>query len=295
MVPPEVRAQLQEVIDAGRVRSRVLDVWRVRRAVGSGVGLTVLLSGRPGTGKTIATEIIASELERPLARIDGSKVVSKWVGETQKNLKTALEDAVLHGAVLFFDEADALFAKRVAKMESSNDRFANLETNYLLQALERHDGIVVLATNIETAIDDAFKRRLLYKVELPMPDAPARAQIWEGILRRSEEHKWDVRNAYASAKETPEKKSAVKATLAGFGIAIPKPDAGARIFQQLVEKLNIDAFIEACRTGKSGKTAECATDAAVPGIKEDAAKDAQQAFPEEEGKQQDKGKAMPVG
>jgi SpoVK/Ycf46/Vps4 family AAA+-type ATPase len=186
VVPDDVRAQIQEIIDAGRVRAKVLDVWKLRRAIGSGVGLTVLLSGKPGTGKTITTEILASELERPLARIDGSKVVSKWVGETQKNLKTALSDAVLHGAVLFFDEADALFAKRVAKMESSNDRFANLETNYLLQALERHDGIVVLATNIETAIDDAFKRRLLYKVELPMPDAPARALIWEGILRRSE-------------------------------------------------------------------------------------------------------------
>jgi SpoVK/Ycf46/Vps4 family AAA+-type ATPase len=186
VVPDDVRTQIQEIIDAGRVRHKVLDVWKMRRAIGSGVGLTVLLSGKPGTGKTITTEIIAAELERPLARIDGSKVVSKWVGETQKNLKTALEDAVLHGAVLFFDEADALFAKRVAKMESSNDRFANLETNYLLQALERHDGIVVLATNIETAIDDAFKRRLLYKVELPMPDAPARALIWEGILRRSE-------------------------------------------------------------------------------------------------------------
>ncbi len=191
VVPDEVRAQIQEIIDAGRVRTKVLDVWKLRRAIGSGVGLTVLLSGKPGTGKTITTEILAAELDRPLARVDGSKVVSKWVGETQKNLKTALADAVLHGAVLFFDEADALFAKRVAKVESSNDRFANLETNYLLQALERHDGIVVLATNIDTAIDDAFKRRLLYKVELPMPDAPARALIWEGILRRSEAPRQD--------------------------------------------------------------------------------------------------------
>lgn len=186
IVPAEVRAHIQEIIDAGRVRTKVLDMWKLRRAVGSGIGLTVLLSGKPGTGKTITTEIIASELELPLARVDGSKVVSKWVGETQKNLKTVLEDAVLNGAVLFFDEADALFAKRVAKVESANDRFANLETNYLLQALERHDGIVILATNIDTAIDDAFKRRLLYKVELPIPTAEERALIWEGILRRSE-------------------------------------------------------------------------------------------------------------
>lgn len=186
VVPNDVRAQIQEVIDAGRVRPRVLDMWKLRRAVGSGIGLTVLLSGKPGTGKTITTEIIASELELPLARVDGSKVVSKWVGETQKNLKALLTDAALHGVVLFFDEADALFAKRVAKVESSNDRFANLETNFLLQALERHDGIVVLATNIDTAIDDAFKRRLLYKIEIPMPDADARSLIWEGILRRSE-------------------------------------------------------------------------------------------------------------
>lgn len=94
VVPDDVRAQIQEIIDAGRVRSKVLDVWKLRRAIGSGVGLTVLLSGKPGTGKTITTEILAAELERPLARVDGSKVVSKWVGETQKNLKTALADAV---------------------------------------------------------------------------------------------------------------------------------------------------------------------------------------------------------
>src|SRR5581483_8844231 len=109
-----------------------------------------------------------------------------------------------------------------------------------------------------------------------------RDQATQAVPSLLEEHKWEIRNAYSSAKETPDKKASVKATLAGFGIAVPKPDAGARIFQQLVEKLNIDAFIEACRTGKSGKTAECATDAAVPGIKEDAAKEKQKAFPEDE-------------
>lgn len=186
VVVDEVRAQIQEVIDAGRVRNTVLDGWKLRRAIGSGVGLTVILSGKPGVGKTLTAEIFASELDRPLARVDGSKVVSKWVGETQKNIGALLGDAKLDNAVLFFDEADALFAKRVAKVETANDRFANLETNYLLQALERYDGIVVLATNIDTAIDPAFKRRILYKIELPAPDAPQRALIWRGILERSE-------------------------------------------------------------------------------------------------------------
>lgn len=186
VVSGEVRAQIAEVIDAGRARTQVLDGWRLRRAIGSGVGLTVILSGKPGVGKTLTAEIIASELRRPLGRVDGSKVVSKWVGETQKNIGALLRDAKLDGAVLFFDEADALFAKRVQKVESANDRFANLETNYLLQALERYDGIVVLATNIDTAIDPAFKRRILYKIEIPSPDAKERALIWRGILERSE-------------------------------------------------------------------------------------------------------------
>jgi SpoVK/Ycf46/Vps4 family AAA+-type ATPase len=186
VVSDEVRTQIKEVIDAGRVRIDVLDGWKLRRAIGSGVGLTVLLSGKPGVGKTLTAEIIASELGLPLGRVDGSKVVSKWVGETQKNIGALLRDAKLDGAVLFFDEADALFAKRVSKVETANDRFANLETNYLLQALERYDGIVVLATNIDTAIDPAFKRRILYKIELLAPDAKERALIWRSILDRSE-------------------------------------------------------------------------------------------------------------
>jgi hypothetical protein len=124
-----------------------------------------------------------------------------------------------------------------------------------------------------------------------------RDQAAQGLPALLEEHKWAIRNAYTSGKgkETPEKEAAVKATLAGIGIAVPRPDAAAHIFHQLVEKLNIDAFIDACRTGKSGKTAECATDGAVPGIKEDAAKETQKTFPEEESKKQDKGKAMPIG
>jgi SpoVK/Ycf46/Vps4 family AAA+-type ATPase len=142
----------------------------------------VLLSGEPGTGKTLSAEVIAAELGMSLYRINPAKVVSKYVGETEKNLDQILGQAKSLHAILFFDEADALFATRVQRIESANDRFVNLETNFLLQQLERYEGLVILATNLETSIDQAFKRRIHYHVNIPFPDARARTEIWRNLL-----------------------------------------------------------------------------------------------------------------
>ena len=156
--------------------------WGFSDKLATGKGLVVLLSGDPGTGKTLAAEVIAAELKLPLYRINPAKVVSKYVGETEKNLNEILVQARATHSILFFDEADALFSARIAKVETANDRFVNLETNFLLQQLERYEGIVILATNLETSIDQAFRRRIAYHVTIPFPKPADRQQIWRTLL-----------------------------------------------------------------------------------------------------------------
>ncbi|HEX2574606.1 MAG TPA: ATP-binding protein [Polyangia bacterium] len=182
VLPEDVKAQIVEVIAAGKNRAKVLHVWGFHEKIHSGRGQVVLLSGEPGTGKTLSAEVIAAELGMSLYRINPAKVVSKYVGETEKNLDQILGQAKSLHAILFFDEADALFATRVQRIESANDRFVNLETNFLLQQLERYEGLVILATNLETSIDQAFKRRIHYHVNIPFPDARARTEIWRNLL-----------------------------------------------------------------------------------------------------------------
>jgi SpoVK/Ycf46/Vps4 family AAA+-type ATPase len=182
VLPPEVKAQIEEVIAAGRNRAQVLYSWGFSEKLPTGKGLVVLLSGDPGTGKTLAAEVMAAELGLSLYRINPAKVVSKYVGETEKNLNEILAQAKSTHSILFFDEADALFSTRVAKVESANDRFVNMETNFLLQQLERYEGIVILATNLETSIDQAFKRRIAYHVTIPFPKAPDRERIWRTLM-----------------------------------------------------------------------------------------------------------------
>jgi SpoVK/Ycf46/Vps4 family AAA+-type ATPase len=182
ILPPDEKAQIEEIIAAGRNRSTVLFQWGFNEKLTSGKGLVVLLSGDPGTGKTLAAEIIGAELGMKLHRINPAKVVSKYVGETEKNLNEILSQAKSTHSILFFDEADALFSTRVSKVESANDRFVNMETNFLLQQLERYEGIVILATNLETTIDQAFKRRIAYHVVIPFPKPPDRERIWRTIM-----------------------------------------------------------------------------------------------------------------
>src|SRR5438128_8734283 len=146
-----------------------------------GLGISALFAGDSGTGKTMAAEVIANELRLNLYRIDLSAVVSKYIGETEKNLRRLFDAAEDGGAILFFDEADALFGKR-SEIKDSHDRYANIEVNYLLQRMESYRGLAVLATNMKSALDPAFLRRIRFVINFPFPDAEQRAAIWQRIF-----------------------------------------------------------------------------------------------------------------
>jgi SpoVK/Ycf46/Vps4 family AAA+-type ATPase len=164
-----------------RLRDRVLGDWRLRRAGGRGEGVTALFAGEPGTGKTMAAEVIAADLGLDLYVIDLSSVVDKYIGETEKNLERVFAGAEGVNGVLFFDEADALFGKR-SEVSDAHDRYANLEIAYLLQRMERFDGMAVLATNLRSNLDEAFARRLSLVVEFARPDAAERRRLWRQSL-----------------------------------------------------------------------------------------------------------------
>jgi SpoVK/Ycf46/Vps4 family AAA+-type ATPase len=148
-----------------------------------GRGLTALFSGEPGTGKTMAAQVLARELGLELFRVDLSRLMSKYIGESEKNLSRLFDDAQASGAILFFDEADALFGKRT-EVKDAHDRYANLEIGYLLQRMEEHTGTTVLATNRKGDLDEAFTRRFHFILDFPMPRPPERLRIWEGMLPR---------------------------------------------------------------------------------------------------------------
>ena len=158
---------------------QVLDSWGYRRKIARGAGMAALFSGPPGTGKTMVAGLIARELDVELYQVDLSKVVSKWVGETEKNLSRVFDAAEEGHGLLLFDEADALFGQRSTDIKGSNDRYANLEVNYLLQRIEAFGGIAILTTNLETAIDSALKRRLAAHVVFDLPDDDERALLWQ--------------------------------------------------------------------------------------------------------------------
>jgi hypothetical protein len=181
ILPPEVMSTLNEIISQAKFRETVYDRWGFRRKMSYGRGLACLFCGPPGTGKTMMAALIAKTLGRELYKVDLSRVISKWVGETEKNLARVFDEAERAQVILLFDEADSLFSSRT-EVKGSNDRFANMEINYLLQRMEQYDGMSLLTTNFEKAIDDAFKRRLKFKVDFPMPDAEQRAQLWSVML-----------------------------------------------------------------------------------------------------------------
>jgi len=145
------------------------------------LGINALFAGESGTGKTMAAEVIANSLRLNLYRIDLSAVVSKYIGETEKNLRHLFDSAENGGAILFFDEADALFGKR-SEVKDSHDRYANIEVSYLLQRMESYRGLAILTTNMKNALDTAFLRRIRFIVQFPFPDAEQRAEIWRRIF-----------------------------------------------------------------------------------------------------------------
>ena len=173
----ETRDTLQEMEATVRLRHRVLDDWGFQRLV-HGRGVSALFYGEPGTGKTLAAGVIAAACGLPLYQIDTAQVVSKWVGETEKNLSEVFDAAEPGHVVLLFNEADSLFGKRTSEVKSANDRYANLETNYLLQRLERFSGLAILTTNLGKSIDPAFRRRFAYDVQFSFPSVEMRAELW---------------------------------------------------------------------------------------------------------------------
>jgi SpoVK/Ycf46/Vps4 family AAA+-type ATPase len=184
VLPSEHEAQLHEICNQARFRHVVMDAWGFDRKLSFGKGLNVLFSGPPGTGKSMAAEVIASELQLDLYRIDLAQVVSKYIGETEKNLDRIFDAAARANAILFFDEADALFGKR-SEVRDAHDRYANIEIGYLLQKMEEYAGIAILATNLRQNLDDAFQRRLQSIVEFPFPDEEYRKRIWAATFPRS--------------------------------------------------------------------------------------------------------------
>ena len=180
VLPADRLAQLREICNHVKYRDRVYGDWGFGGKLALGKGLAVLFAGPSGTGKTMSASIIASELGLDLYKIDLSTVISKYIGETEKNLSKIFDEAETSNAILFFDEADALFGKR-SEVRDSHDRYANIEVGYLLQRMEEYEGIAILATNFRKNMDDAFTRRLHFTVEFPFPNDEDRHRIWQGI------------------------------------------------------------------------------------------------------------------
>jgi hypothetical protein len=181
VLPAESRSALHELAAQVRHRSTVYETWGFAAVGKRGLGISALFAGPSGTGKTLAAEVLAHELRLDLYRVDLSGIVSKYIGETEKNLRRIFDAAELGGAVLFFDEADALFGKR-SEVKDSHDRYANIEVNYLLQRMESYRGIAILATNAKGALDPAFLRRIRFVVTFPFPDAEHRVEIWRRVF-----------------------------------------------------------------------------------------------------------------
>ncbi|WP_019910185.1 ATP-binding protein [Paenibacillus sp. HW567] len=181
VLPGEQMSQLREICNQVKYRSLVYGEWGFAGRLSLGKGLNILFSGPPGSGKTMAAEVIATELNLEIYKIDVSQIVSKYIGETEKNLSRIFEEAETSNAILFFDEADALFGKR-SEVKDAHDRYANVEISYLLQKMEEYTGIVILATNLNQNLDDAFARRLHFKLEFPFPEKNQRGLIWRGMF-----------------------------------------------------------------------------------------------------------------
>ena len=181
VLPPPQLAMLREVAAHVCQRAKVYETWGFAQKCARGLGISALFSGASGTGKTLAAEVLANELRLDLYRIDLSQVVSKYIGETEKNLRRVFDAAEEGGAILLFDEADALFGRR-SEVKDSHDRYANIEVSYLLQRMEAYRGLAILTTNKKDALDPAFLRRLRFIIHFPFPDATERIEIWRRMF-----------------------------------------------------------------------------------------------------------------
>jgi SpoVK/Ycf46/Vps4 family AAA+-type ATPase len=176
-LPESLIQVLHEIAAQVRHRLTVYERWGFGRPGARGLGISALFAGTSGTGKTLAAEVLASDLDLDLFRIDLASVVSKYIGETEKNLRRIFDAADQGGAILLFDEADALFGKR-SEVKDSHDRYANIEVSYLLQRMEEFRGLAILTTNLRSSLDTAFLRRIRFTLQFPFPDAAQREEIW---------------------------------------------------------------------------------------------------------------------
>lgn len=183
VLPKEPLQQLRELANQVKYRHLVMNEWGFAGKLSLGKGINALFAGQSGTGKTMAAEVIANELGLDLYKIDLSAVVSKYIGETEKNLNRIFNEAEHSNAILFFDEADALLGKR-SEVKDAHDRYANIEIAYLLQKMEEYEGITILASNLRKNIDEAFTRRIRFIIEFPLPEEEYRRRIWKGIWPR---------------------------------------------------------------------------------------------------------------
>src|SRR6185436_10184559 len=181
VLPSAESTLLHQIAEQVAHRTTVYEQWGFSQKMSRGLGISALFSGESGTGKTMAAEVIAHEMRMNLYRIDLSAVISKYIGETEKNLRRLFDAAENGGAILFFDEADALFGKR-SEVSDSHDRYANIEINYLLQRMEAYRGLAILATNMKSALDPAFLRRLRFIVRFPFPGVSERKAIWQKVF-----------------------------------------------------------------------------------------------------------------
>jgi len=181
VLPKQLESSLREICDQLTFRHRVHEEWGLARGARRNTAITALFHGPSGTGKTLAAEVIAAETGLDLYHIDLSRIVDKYVGETEKRLRSIFEAADKSGAILLFDEADALFGKR-GDVERATDRWANLEVSYLLQRMETYRGLAILTTNAKAALDAAFLRRLRFVLAFPFPDIEQRSELWRRIF-----------------------------------------------------------------------------------------------------------------
>ncbi len=181
VLPQTQMDMLREMVNMVKSRGLVLEEWGLGRKLTSGMGVSALFSGPPGTGKTLAAQIMAHVLGIDVYRIDLSTVVSKYIGETEKNLERIFTEASQSNAILFFDEADTIFGKR-SEVKDAHDRYANIEVGYLLQRMENYNGVAILATNLRANLDEAFTRRLQFIINFPFPDEAYRLKIWQVLM-----------------------------------------------------------------------------------------------------------------
>ena len=178
VLPARSKELLSQACSQVRLRHRVYSSWGFREKLPYGRGVSMIFTGPPGTGKTMGAQVMAKELGMDIYRVSLANVVSKYIGETEKNLNDIFEKAKSCRVILFFDEADVLFSKRT-EVKDSNDKYSNMESAFLLQKMEEYSGVVILATNLVQNFDEAFKRRMSYIVEFPFPDVSRRRELWK--------------------------------------------------------------------------------------------------------------------